>query len=269
MSYINNCKKYRQDIIDRFEPAYVIEKFFSENEIQTLMDYQFQNAKRVKARPTSCNIQSVVSMQRLFRDNPWLTDKFTEAIGKFDDNSQTGNYYITNQLHDAHVDLISEEEVKNDEYWAIHSHDEHISVTNNIIPWKSVVFPLFLSYEADCYTAYMHQRRIGYATTFDRDYLTEQADSSYTLARNYDGFIDVNGNPLPNTNDSPGWTEEKYPLISKENFSGFSEEAIFRQVTGDVMVFDACQIHASCQLPNSEDRWMKNGMNIQFYKSIE
>jgi len=269
MSYIDNCKKYRQDIIDRFEPAYVMEKFFSEDEIQTLMDYQFQNAKRVKARPTSCNIQSVVSMQRLFRDNPWLTDKFTEAIGEFDDNSQTGNYYITNQLHDAHVDLISEEEVKNDEYWTIHSHDEHIPVTNNIIPWKSVVFPLFLSYEADCYTAYMHQRRIGYATTFDRDYLTEQADSSYTLARNYDGFIDVNGNPLPNTNDSPGWTEEKYPLISKENFSGFSEEAIFRQVTGDVMVFDACQIHASCQLPNSEDRWMKNGMNIQFYKSIE
>lgn len=268
MNYLTNCEKYRQDIIDRFEPAYVMEKFFSEDEIQTLMDYQFQNAKRVKARSTSCNIQSVVSMQRLFRDNPWLTDKFTEALGEFDDDSQTGNYYITNQLHDAHVDLISEEEVKEDEA-RCKEDPTWVAVTDSIIPWKSVVFPLFLSYEADCYTAYMDQRRIGYATTFDRDYLTEQADSSYTLARNYEGFIDVNGNPLPSTNDSPGWTEEKYPLISKENFSGFSEESIFRQVVGDVMVFDACQIHASCQLPNSEDRWMKNGMNIQFYKSVE
>jgi hypothetical protein len=61
---------------------------------------------------------------------------------------------------------------------------------------------------------------------------------------------------------------QMYPLISKENFSGFSEEAIFKQKTGDVMVFDACQVHASCQLPGSDPHWMKNGMNIQFYKSV-
>ena len=188
MNYLNNCHKYRQDIIDRFEPAYVMEKFFSDNDLQKLMDYQFQNAKRVKARSTSCNIQSVVSMQRLFRDNPWLTDKFTEALGEFDDDSQTGNYYITNQLHDAHVDLISEEEVLEDQK-TCEADPTWVAVTDTIVPWKSVVFPLFLSYEADCYTAYMNQRRIGYATTFDRDYLTEQADSSYTLARNYEGFI--------------------------------------------------------------------------------
>ena len=266
--YINNCKKYRQDIIDRFEPAYVMEKFFSDNEVQILMDYQFQNAKRVKARSSSCNIQSVVSMQRMFRDNPWLTDKFTEALGEFDDNSQTGNYYITIQHHDAHVDLISEEEYINDQTQCLED-PTYKSVTDTVIPWKSVVFPLFLSYEAECYTTYMHQRRIGYAATFDRESLTDQADSSYKLFREYDGFLDVNGNPLPNTNDSPGWTEEKYPLISKENFSGFSEEAIFKQVTGDVMVFDACQVHASCQPAGTSTHWMKNGMNIQFYKTVD
>ncbi len=65
--YINNCQKYRQDIIDRFEPAYVMEKFFSDDDLQTLMDYQFQNAKRVKARASGMNIQSVVSVQRMFR----------------------------------------------------------------------------------------------------------------------------------------------------------------------------------------------------------
>ena len=62
MTYINNCQKYRQDIIDRFEPAYVMEKFFSDDDLQTLMDYQFQNAKRVKARASGMNIQSVVSV---------------------------------------------------------------------------------------------------------------------------------------------------------------------------------------------------------------
>jgi len=62
MTYINNCHTHRQDIIDRFEPAYVMEKFFSDDNLQTLMNYQFQNAKRVKARPSSGNIQSVVSV---------------------------------------------------------------------------------------------------------------------------------------------------------------------------------------------------------------
>lgn len=252
--YITNCQTYRQDIISRFEPAYIMEKFFSDDDLQTLMDYQFQNAKRVKARVSGMNIQSVVSVQRMFRENQWLTDKFTEALGEFDE-ILTGNFYITIMHHDAHVDLINEDE-------------ENDPVFHNLIPWKSVVFPIFLSDNADCYTAFMDQRRIGYAATFDRLSVTDQGDSSYKLFREYDGFLDVNGNPLPSTNDSPGWSEEKYPIIPKENFSGFSEEAIFKQRMGDVMVFDACQVHASCQLPGSNPHWMKNGMNIQFYKTV-
>ena len=251
--YISNCEKYKQDIIDRFEPAYVMEKFFSDDEIQMLMDYQFQNAKRVKARPSSGNIQSVVSVQRMFKTHKWLTHKFTEALGVFDE-VLTGNFYITIMHHDAHVDLINEEE-------------ENDPVFHNLIPWKSVVFPIFLSDNADCYTAFMDQRRIGYAATFDRESLTQQDNSSYKLFREYDGFLDVNGNPMPGTNDSPGWSSEKYPLISKENFSGFSEESVFKQVTGDVMVFDACQVHASCQPEGTHKHWLKNGMNIQFYKT--
>ena len=94
MNYLNNCHKYRQDIIDRFEPAYVMEKFFSDNDLQKLMDYQFQNAKRVKARVTGMNIQSAVSVQKMFRENQWLADKFTEALGEFDE-VLTGNFYIT------------------------------------------------------------------------------------------------------------------------------------------------------------------------------
>lgn len=57
-----------------------MENFFSDDDLQTLMDYQFQNAKRVKARVSGMNIQSVVSVQRMFRENKWLTDKFTEAL---------------------------------------------------------------------------------------------------------------------------------------------------------------------------------------------
>ena len=111
MTYINNCQKYRQDIIDRFEPAYVMEKFFSDDDLQTLMDYQFQNAKRVKARASGMNIQSVVSVPQMFRENQWLADKFTEALGEFDE-ILTGNFYITIMHHDAHVDLINEDEEK-------------------------------------------------------------------------------------------------------------------------------------------------------------
>jgi len=66
----------------------------------------------------------------MFRENQWLTDKFTEALGEFDE-ILTGNFYITIMHHDAHVDLINEDE-------------ENDPVFHNLIPWKSVVFPIFL-----------------------------------------------------------------------------------------------------------------------------
>jgi len=256
MSYTDNCKTYRQDIIDRFEPAYVIENFFNEKEIEKLIKYQFKNAKRVKARPSSGNIQSVISVQRMMKNLKWLDDKFKAVFGEYN-WIQTGNYYITIRHHDAHVDLISDEEAEN-------------PVFDQNIPFKSVVFPLYLSpIDAECYTAFMHQRRIGHAATFDRGSVSKQEYSSYKLFREYNGFIDINGNAMPSENDSADWSAERYPTITKENFSGFSEEIVFKQRVGDIMVFDACQVHASCQLDGTSDRWLKNGMNIQFYKTVE
>ena len=48
--YQENCEQYHKDIVDRFEVAKSVDKFWTKDEIQTLLEYQFQNAKRVKAQ---------------------------------------------------------------------------------------------------------------------------------------------------------------------------------------------------------------------------
>ena len=70
--------------------------------------------------------------------------------------------------------------------------------------------------------------------------------------------------------EKKGWNNTKsyiFPHIVENNINEFQLESVFPFTPGTAMVFDACQVHASCQLPGSNSHWMKNGMNIQFYKS--
>ena len=53
LTYIECCEKYKQQIIDRFEPVPKVDKFFTKEEIDELRVYQFKNSKKVKFRETS------------------------------------------------------------------------------------------------------------------------------------------------------------------------------------------------------------------------
>ena len=52
LTYKECCQVYRQQIIDRFEPAKKIDNFFSDSEIEQLQLYQFQKSKKAE-RSTS------------------------------------------------------------------------------------------------------------------------------------------------------------------------------------------------------------------------
>ena len=110
LTYIECCEKYKQQIIDRFEPAQKVDKFFTKEEIDELRVYQFKNAKKVKFRETSSNIQPNVSINKMFVDMPWLQEKFASFFEHDFSKRHSGNYYITTQPHDHHVDLPSEDE---------------------------------------------------------------------------------------------------------------------------------------------------------------
>lgn len=252
MKYIECCKIYRSKIIERFEPAYSVDNFFTAEEIESLRLYQFQNSKRVKMQLSSSNMQPLVNISQMMKDLDFLSSKFSNLFGEFS-HKHTGNFFITNRLHDAHVDLISEDEAQNDWF-------------DNLIPYKSVIIPLFLTKGETAHTAFMDQRRIGYSVIFDRDYLSPDESAMYEILREYDSLIDTDGNPTDLEIDLNQWTEKKYPQITKNNFIGFSEEAILEQKTGSIMVFDACQIHASCNMNKTSYSWLKNAINIQFYK---
>ena len=254
LTYIECCEKYKQQIIDRFEPAQKVDKFFTKEEIDELRVYQFKNAKKVKFRETSSNIQPNVSINKMFVDMPWLQEKFSNFFEHNFSKKHSGNYYITTQPHDHHVDLPSEDEEGFD----------------NLIPYKSVIIPLFLTHHTAASTAFFKQRRVGYSITFDRDRKTRQRDSLYKIARTYDGLIDINGNDCDPEKDYNNWSVEHYPHITKNNLRGFEEEIVLDYRVGSVMVFDACQVHASTmqlvtQRYNDGNCWMKNGINIQFY----
>lgn len=249
MSYIQNCNTHRQTIIDNFEPAYAVQNFFTSEELEQLVLLQFQTATRIKWAPTSNNIQPVADIDSIFKAMPVLDEKFSKLLGDYSKH-HTGNFYITTQLHDAHVDLITEHEA-NEFPW-----------TNNVIPYKSVVIPLLISNHADAHTAFYKQRHIGYSLTFDKAHVSSQDDSMYEIAREYPEFYTLDGNTK---------AKGKYitPQIPPENLEGIELETVLPFNIGDILVFDSCQIHASCVRRNFPNyKWLKSGINIQFYKEV-
>lgn len=258
MTYIENCTKHRAQIISAFEPARLETGFLSTDEIQKLMTLQFQLANRVKWTSTSNNIQPVCNIDDVFQHMPELTDRFHQLLGDFSQH-HTGNYYITTQLHDAHVDLISQAESQRPEFnW-----------TNRVIPYKSVVIPLMITDGADAHTAFFDQRHIGHSITFDRVNASRQENSDYEIAREYPDFYDLQGNPASSTQDYVRNTGFLMPQIPVGNLRGLSVETALPYSVGDIMVFDACQVHASCVKRSKPNyRWLKSGMNIQFYREV-
>ena len=185
----------------------------------------------------------------MFEDFPWMQDKF-ESILKHDfSEHHTGNYYITTQLHDAHVDLMTESETKFD--WA-----------EKLIPYKSCVIPLGITAGAEAYTAFFKQRHIGTSITFDRVGQSSQDKSMYEIAREYPDLETLDTPTLENT-------DYIFPHIDEGNICDFDLEAVFPFQPGNALVFDACQLHASCvtrRRPNFNS--LKTGINIQFYIKV-
>jgi len=258
MTYIDNCKTYLREITGAFEPAQSIPAFFTEKEINDLLLLQFQLADRLKYTATSNNIQPVCNIDSLFEKLPWLADKFKAVIGDFMDN-HSGNYYITTQLHDAHVDLLSEEETLRPEFaWS-----------KRVIPYKSCVIPLIITPGAEAQTAFFHQRHVGYSVTLDRANVSSQDNSDYTLARMYPTMYNIDGSESGHYEPYERKKFILFPQIPLANLTGLSVETVLDYDIGSVMIFDACQIHASCVKRNKPNyRWLKSGINIQFYKEI-
>lgn len=255
MLYKDIIEKYHDEIISNFEPSRVLENILSEKQIGELMLYQFQNSDRVRWTDTSNNIQPICNMTKIFLDIPWLRELFENEIGKFSDN-HSGNYYITTQLHDTHADLLTEVETQED--WA-----------KNLIPYKSCVIPLAISHDAKAHTAFFHQRHVGFSITLDRVFQSKQEKSLYEISREYPDFYLEDGSVSPETKYNPQDYEYIFPHIENENLDGLTIESVHEFTPGNIMIFDACQLHASCvHYTRPNFHWLKNGINIQFYREV-
>jgi hypothetical protein len=249
MNYRELIDKHKTTIVNNFEPTRCEENVFTERDLHQLTLYQFQNADDLRWTDTSSNIQPILNVSQLFKDLPWMQDKF-ESILKHDfSEHHTGNYYITTQLHDAHVDLMTESETEFD--WA-----------ENLIPYKSCVIPLVITASAEAYTAFFKQRYIGTSMTFDRVGQSSQDKSMYKIAREYPELETLDTPTLENT-------DYIFPHIDDGNICDFELEAVFPFLPGNAIIFDACQLHASCvtrKRPNFNS--LKAGINIQFYIKV-
>ena len=253
--YFENTINHRNTIVDNFSPAECLQNFFNEEEIEQLRLYQFSNSQRIKWTASSNNIQPVVDIDTMFENLTWLDDKFSEILGDYY-SKHTGNFYITTQLHDCHVDLLTDEETQTFDW------------THNVIPYKSVVIPLMLSSNTETHTAFFEQRHIGHSVTLDRSFDSHQQDSMYKIARDYPIFYDVDGN-LCDTDIDSDFGEYLFPHLTKETLRGLSIDNVFKYKVGDVMIFDACQLHCSATTKDRPNyRWMKSGINIQFYREV-
>ena len=251
MTYIENCRTHKKQIIDNFEEAQNIEGAISQDLINKLLMFQFNNAHRVKWSGTSRNIQPLCNIDDIFKTIPEMQEIFNDLIGEFS-KYHTGNYYITTLLHDAHVDLLGEEEcnLKGFEW------------TKNVIPYKSAIIPLLINDDHASFTGFFRQRHIGHSVTFDKAGYTSQDNSMYKLAREYPKFYEYgNHRDFKMAN----------PLVPKKNVEDFEFENVFKFKPGNIMLFDACQLHMSVVHDWKSEKdisFLKNGINIQFYREV-
>jgi len=256
MKYGEVIKTQKDKIIENFSPATVLEDVLTQDQVQEILLFAFQNTNNLKWTATSSNLQPSVHILQLMKRCPWLKEIIHQEIGDFYDEEHSGNYFITTQLHDAHADLITEAETVDE--W-----------TDDLMPYKSCVIPLIISAGGIAHTAFFHQRHIGFSVTLDREEISSQDDSMYEIAREYPDFYMQDGS-ISEFDDIENHPDYIFPHIPKENNRGLSIENVFEFKPGNIMVFDACQIHASCvpkDRPNF--RWMKSGINIQFYKRAQ
>lgn len=248
MSYIDFLNENKSRIVNNFEPARVAKNLLNKSQIHQLTLYQFQNADNLRWTATSNNIQPIFNVTRLFEDIDWMQKLFENELGLFSEH-HTGNYYITTNLHDIHVDLMTENETKYD--WA-----------KNLLPYKSCVIPLGISANAQASTAFFKQRHVGYSTTFDTVGQSLQENSMYDIAREYPEFVTLETDTSIND-------DYIFPHVDKENTDPLDIENVFDFVPGDVMIFDACQLHASCVTKTRPNfTALKMGINIQFYHEV-
>jgi hypothetical protein len=252
MIYRDIVKKYHSDIVANFQPSRLLENVLTQQQIDQLVLYQFQKSDRVRWTDTSNNIQPICNISNLFTEFDWIQPLFENELGEFS-TAHSGNYFITTQLHDAHADLLTETETHED--WA-----------QDLLPYKSCVIPLLISNNSRAHTAFFNQRHIGHSITLDRTYQSEQEKSLYEISREYPDFYLLDGSISPCSVYTPDG-DYIFPHIVDENMNDLTIEAVYEFKPGNIMIFDACQIHASCVMRSRPNfHWLKNGINIQFYK---
>jgi hypothetical protein len=255
MTYIENLQKHHSEITQRFSEAKTIKSAFTPEQVNELFQQQFILAEGAKWTASSRNIQTSVDIDTLFNNCTFLDEVFKDLVGDYYKH-HSGNFYVTTQLHDAHVDLLTEEETNRFE-WA-----------KNVVPYKSCVIPLVITDGADAHTAFFNERHVGTSITFDRVEISSQENSDYEIAREYPDLYDINGNII-RTEEWPEKTGFLFPQIPRGNMQGLSIETVLEFIPGDVMIFDACQIHASCVKRSKPNyKWLKSGINLQFYKEV-
>lgn len=254
MIYKDIIEKHHDTIVANFEQSRVLENVLTPAQINELILYQFQKSDRVRWTDTSNNIQPICNVSNLFTDLDWIQPLFESELGDFSD-IHSGNYFITTQLHDAHVDLLTESETN--EHWAA-----------DLLLYKSCVIPLMISNNRPAFTAFFDQRHIGYSITLDRANQSLQEKSLYEISRDYPNFYLKDGTISPKSKYTVG-NEYVFTHIDDRNLDDLTIEAVYEFKPGNIMLFDACQIHASC-VPKSRPNyhWLKNGINIQFYKKV-
>ena len=255
MTYKENLEQHHKQITERFSEARTAKGLLTSEQVNELFQQQFILAEGAKWTASSRNIQTSVDIDTLFERCPFLNEVFANELGDYYKH-HSGNFYMTTQLHDAHVDLLTEEETSRFE-WA-----------KNVVPYKSCVIPLIITDGADAHTAFFNERHIGTSITFDRVEVSSQENSDYEIAREYPDLYDINGNII-RTEEWPEKTGFLFPQIPRGNMQGLSIETVLEFIPGDVMIFDACQIHASCVKRSKPNyKWLKSGINLQFYKEV-
>lgn len=237
-------KLNKETLLQNFSEARHIENILNQDELEFIWKLAFQDGDVRKN-----------SLGNLFIIGDCVKDSYNMIKHKLpiDTEFSGGNFFITNNPYGLHMDGFKENQ-------------DNIE---NYIVYKNILIPLWIGGSNEGGNlVFFNQRLIDYSSAFNKGGKSEYNQSTYKIHIDYSDlqYYDQNGHEINKSLNNEPLDVEIYnnhlSHIEYARLDGFTVENIFPWVPGDIMIFDALQVHASTW---GTPKWLnKMGLLLKF-----
>jgi hypothetical protein len=260
-----------ETIRKNFSPALVHKNIFSENELKWLYCFAFSKCRTVRH-----NANGTIFVSGNFKTAfQQLKEKILPFLPQAENSVVIdGNFFITPSQYGLHNDSIKESDFTASTVRIPADHPQR-----RWVPWKNVIIPIWVAPpDTQSHICFFEQRHIDWSHVYNHGGKTKKISTMYPVIDNMADvqFYNASGEKITKDLNSVPYPEDHFKsyfrtpqgkdLTPYFRFTGLKPEGTFEWTPGDLMIFDAMQLHATNNGNNVGLPWaLKMGLLFKFY----